>query len=100
MTPPLGLVVECCLTKCNLSRESRRPRGTCAILGPLRDLRRGRAVEQHRENLPPPEAIRLERKVAGVGRPGRTLIVARTGGETTRVRAVRTHRPEVVRALP
>src|SRR5947209_20086946 len=100
MKPPFGLDIECRVTKSNLSRESRRPRRTCAILGPLRNLRWRRAVEQHREKLPPPEPIRLEREVARVGRPARTLIVARAGCETTRVRAIRAHRPEVVRAVP
>src|SRR5439155_974004 len=57
------------------------------------------AVEQHREDLPPAEAIRLKREVTPIRSPGRALVVAETGGETTRVRAVRAHRPEVVRAL-
>src|SRR5438445_816804 len=45
------------------------------------------------------EAIRLKREVTTIRSPGRALVVAGTGGETTRVRAVRAHRPEVVRAL-
>src|SRR2546428_306365 len=59
----------------------------------------GAACAGVREDLPPAEAMRLKREVPPIRSPGRALVAAGTGGETTRVRAVRFLRPAVVRAL-
>src|SRR3989304_528629 len=83
-----------------LSRETRRPRRTCRLPLARGDLRGWCAVERHREDLPPAQAIRLERQVTPVGRPGRARGAARPERQRARGGAVGVDRPELMTGLP
>src|SRR5262249_44036377 len=70
--PPLSIRIGATLMGVIVSRQSRRPRGTCTLTSPARDGRLLASVGEHREDLPVPLTIGLKREMTSVGGPGRS----------------------------